>query len=85
MSFGFVLGDETIPEPYFYVSAYPLPDTFPALPLPTGTMWQTTGFNGAVLLYRYLSKTRDPRGYLLDLWRGFLSEGQTHVRAAANE
>ena len=79
MGFGFTLGDETIPEPYFYVTSYPWPDAFPALPLPAGTTWQTTGFNGAVLPYRILSDSDDPRGYLLDLWRGLLSAGREHL------
>lgn len=85
MGFGFVLGDETISEPYFYVTAYPLPDAFPALQLPSGTVWQTTGFSGAVLPYRFLSDSSDPRGYLLDLWRGLLSAGRTHLRVATND
>ena len=85
MGFGFVLGDETVPEPYFYVTAYPLPDAFPTLPLPTGRAWQTIGFNGAVLPYRLLNDSSDPRGYLLDLWRGLLSAGQTHLRVATND
>ena len=37
MNFGFTLGDDTIHEPYFYVTAYPLPDEFAELPLPAGT------------------------------------------------
>ena len=79
MGFGFTLGDETITEPYFYVSAYPLPDAFPTLTLPDGTRWNTTGFQAAVLTYRCLIGSRDPRGYLLDLWRGLLSAGHTYL------
>jgi hypothetical protein len=79
MAFGFTLGDETIAEPYFYVSAYPLPEAFPTLPLPAGSVWHTTGFHAAVLRYRFLSDSRDPRGYLLDLWRGLLSAGRVHL------
>lgn len=79
MAFGFTLGDETITEPYFYVSAYPLPDAFPTLPLPDGTVWHTAGFHAAVLPYRLLRDTRDPRGYLLDLWRGLLLAGRAHL------
>ena len=85
MGFGFTLGDETIPEPYFYVTAYPLPDIFPTLPLPTGTAWQTTGFSGAVLPYRFLSDSRDPRGYLLDLWQHLLAAGRAHLQVTPNE
>jgi hypothetical protein len=85
MGFGFTLGDETIPEPYFYVTAYPLPDIFPTLPLPTGTAWHTTGFSGAVLPYQFLSDSRDPRGYLLDLWHHLLSAGRAHLQITPNE
>ena len=85
MTFGFTLGDETIAEPYFYVTAYPLPGAFPTLPLPKGTRWHTTGFHGAALTYRLLSDTREPRGYLLDLWRGLLAAGRVHLPSTANE
>ena len=85
MGFGFTLGDETIPEPYFYVTAYPLPEVFPTLPLPDGTAWNTTGFSGAVLPYHFLRDRSDPRGYLLDLWQGLLSAGRTHVLVTPHE
>ena len=29
MNFGFTFGDENIPQPYFYVTAYPMPDGLP--------------------------------------------------------
>ena len=79
MNFGFTLGDDTVPEPYFYVTAYPVPDAFPSLPLPVGTTWRTAGFNGAVLLYESLIASRDPQGYLLDLWNGLLLAGRRHM------
>ena len=81
MNFGFTFGDEGIPEPYFYVTAYPLPDGFPKLRLPAGTSWQTEGFNGAVLRYRMLIESSDPSGYLLDLWNGLLSAGREQMLA----
>ncbi|MGI9232986.1 MAG: DUF5996 family protein, partial [Woeseiaceae bacterium] len=68
MNFGFTLGDEGIPEPYFYVTAYPLPDGFPSLDLPPGTHWKSDGFSGAVLLYQTLLTSGDPHSYLQDLW-----------------
>jgi hypothetical protein len=83
MNFGFTLGDEGIPEPYFYVTAYPLPEAFPGLPLPVGTAWRTEGFSGAVLLYRSLVQHADPDTYLLNLWNGLLSAGREHMRADA--
>ena len=72
MNFGFAFGDESIPEPYFYVTAYPLPDTLPDAHLPDGTTWHSQGFNGAVLLYRDLAAMQDPATYLLDMWNGLM-------------
>ena len=81
MNFGFTFGDTGIPEPYFYVTAYPLPDGFPSLPLPVGTEWKTEGFSGAVLLYKTLVECSDPTGYLLDLWTRLLSAGRVQMLA----
>ena len=82
MNFGFAFGDAGIPEPYLYVTAYPLPDTLPNTALPEGTRWQSEGFNGAVLLYRDLASMDDPHGYLLDLWSMLLAEGRKGLCAA---
>ena len=79
MNFGFTFGDEGIPEPYFYITAYPLPDALPGLALPPGTKWHSEGFSGAVLTYRSLLENADPAGYLLDLWNGLLSAGRVHI------
>ena len=79
MNFGFTFGDEAIPEPYFYVTAYPLPETFPKLQLPAGTTWQTEGFSGAVLPYSELVKNTNPKTYLVDLWTQLLSASRTQM------
>lgn len=76
MNFGFVFGDDSVPEPYFYVTAYPLPDAFPELPLPAGTVWNAEGFDGALLTYRTLREMRDPASYLLELWQSLLTAGR---------
>jgi hypothetical protein len=65
MNFGFVTGDGSIPEPYFYVTAYPVPDTFTNSPLPEGAHWQTEGWTGAVLPYAQLVGTQNPKEKLL--------------------
>ena len=65
MNFGFEPGDAGIPEPYFYVTAYPKPDGFAGSPLPAGATWQTKGWTGAVLRYAELLKQDDPTGQLL--------------------
>ena len=85
MNFGFTFGDEGIPEPYFYVTAYPLPDGFPSLRLPAGSSWYMEGFNGAVLRYRSLLESSDPNAYLLDLWSGLLSAGRKQMLANADQ
>lgn len=79
MNFGFTFGDESIPEPYFYVTAYPLPDALPKLSLPAGASWQTEGFNGAVLSWQSLIKSIDPTNSLIELWNSLLSAGQNHL------
>ena len=79
MNFGFTFGDESIPEPYFYITAYPLPEALPALTLPTGTIWQTEGFSGAVLLYRTLMENTSPADYLFDLWNNLLATGRRNL------
>jgi len=79
MNFGFAFGDESIPEPYFYVTAYPLPDALPEVALPEGSIWKSDGFSGAVLLYRDLVAMNDPAACLQDLWSTLLAAGQTHL------
>lgn len=79
MNFGFAFGDEGIPEPYFYITAYPLPDAMPKLALPDGTIWQDDGFSGAVLLYQRLLEEPNPQEYLVNLWNILLSAGRQHM------
>lgn len=79
MNFGFTLGDPVIPEPYFYVTAYPLPPAFQRLELPAGTTWQTEGFSGAVLRYSHLANEAQPESYLLGLWQGLVAAGRDHL------
>ena len=75
MNFGFAFGDSSIKDPYFYVTAYPLPEALPATRLPAGTTWMSEGFSGAVLLYGDLVATKDPAGYLQELWSILLEAG----------
>jgi len=83
MNFGFVFGDGGIAEPYLYVTAYPVPDALPTTKLPTGTNWQSEGFNGAVLRYRDLVARGDPAAYLQTLWSTLLTAGRTHLAPRA--
>lgn len=69
VNFGFVTGDSIIPEPYFYATAYPLPETFTDSPLPHGAYWQTKGWTGAVLPYATLVGADNAQEKLLTFLR----------------
>jgi Family of unknown function (DUF5996) len=79
MNFGFTLGDDGIPEPYFYISAYPLPEAFPLLDLPSGAKWHTKGFQGIVLPYKSLLENERPGDFLVSLWKTALSAARQHM------
>jgi hypothetical protein len=46
---GLVPGDESRPEPYFYVTPWPYPENPELPPLAAGGIWHTAGWLGAVL------------------------------------
>lgn len=60
IAIGWSTGDETIPEPYIYLTAYPEPADLKHLPLPPEAHWQSDGFSGAVLLHNTLAASPDP-------------------------
>jgi hypothetical protein len=66
MNFGFSTGDEGIPEPYLYATAYPTPAGFTERPLPGAAFWHSAGWTGAVLPYEALTTAAHPRALLLD-------------------
>lgn len=72
MNFGFSTGDESIPNPYFYVTAYPWPDGLTDAPLPPDASWRDEAFVGAVMMYEALTKDETPNEKLFD----FLSSTQ---------
>lgn len=81
MNFGFTFGDDGTPEPYFYVTAYPMPDDMHRVPLPAGASWRTEGFSGAFLTYADLLETADPANDLSSLWSGLLAAGRQRMMA----
>lgn len=81
MNFGFSLGDDANPEPYFYVSAYPASDALAATALPAGSAWSSSGFNGVVLRYGDLVAVDNPSAYLQGLWSLMISAGRKHMLA----
>ena len=76
MNFGFTFGDEMVPEPYFYTTAYPLPEGFPARELEGGAEWFSDGFTGMVWRYERLLDAADPGAALLAQWQCLLDEGR---------
>lgn len=60
LAIGFSTGDESITEPYIYLTAYPEPAGFTKFALPERAYWQSVGFSGAILPLRPLSTSRDP-------------------------
>ena len=74
MNFGFVTGDDAIPDACFYAIAYPAPDGWTNLTLPGGAHWPTEGWTGAVLPYETLVRPDRPLAALL----GFLGSVQAH-------
>ena len=69
MNFGFSTGDDGIPNPYFYITAYPTPDGWTETALPAGAYWHTEGWTGAVLPYITLAGAEDGKSLLLSFLR----------------
>jgi len=69
MNFGFSPGDQAIPNPYFYITAYPLPAGLTDTPLPAGATWYRQGFTGAILPYEALVTAAGPQETLLNFLR----------------
>ncbi len=75
MNFGFSTGDEGLPEPYFYITAYPLPAGLTATPLPPDAEWHTQGWTGALLRYSHLVGVPDAEDRLLTFLRTVQAAG----------
>jgi len=79
MNFGFSTGDATVPEPYLYATAYPLPPEMPHAELPAGARWQTEGWQGAVLPYAELVGADDAADRVLAFLRGMQDLGNRYM------
>jgi len=75
MTFGFLTGDDNLPEPYFYATAYPEPDGFVESPLPEPAFWNNRGFSGAILRYSELRKSDSPTELLARFLRAAHDSG----------
>lgn len=80
MNFGFSTGDEGIPEPYFYITAYPWPANITAAPLPAGAVWYTASWKGALLKYSSLVGADQPEEKLLAYLRAAYQAGSSLMR-----
>lgn len=79
MNFGFSTGDATVPEPYLYATAYPLPVEMPHAELPAGAQWQTEGWQGALLPYNDLVGAEDAAERVLAFLRGMQDLGDRYL------
>lgn len=75
MNFGFVTGDGSIADAYFYATSYPVPTRWTELALPQGAYWHTEGWSGAVLPYSVLIGSSDPLDLLLEYLRSVRAHG----------
>lgn len=75
MNFGFVTGDELVPDAYFYATAYPSPEEWTTLTLPKGAYWHTDGWTGAILPYAVVAGASSPLEMLLEYLRSLQAHG----------
>lgn len=75
MNFGFSTGDEGIPNPYFYATAYPGLEKLSDTALPKGSRWHDGGWHGARLDYTDLANADDPRAALESFLTTFQQAG----------
>lgn len=80
MNFGLSPGDTNIPEPYFYVTAYPTPDGWLGGALPDGAEWYKKEWQGALLMYKNLAAAPHPDSLLMDFWRSTHTHGAELMR-----
>ncbi|MGH8686898.1 MAG: hypothetical protein ACREU5_00410 [Burkholderiales bacterium] len=82
IGFGISPGDGYYPEPYFYLSPYPMPETKGLPSLPPGGRWHTKDFFAAVATATDLLALRNPRAGLEAIIDAAFAEGarRLHVR-----
>jgi len=80
MNFGFSSGDGGIPNPYFYITAYPVPEGLTNTELPKDAYWQTEGWTGAVLPYEVLVNDSNGKARLLSFLRTVQKAGSEQMR-----
>ncbi|MCB0165569.1 MAG: hypothetical protein KDI79_15165 [Anaerolineae bacterium] len=81
MNFGFAPGDAALPQPYFYITAYPMPAGLTDMALPSEGAWHTQAFTGALLLYETLVDADNPAEKLLTFLRSVQQAGASLMRS----
>ncbi|MCB0278400.1 MAG: hypothetical protein KDD94_02805 [Calditrichaeota bacterium] len=66
MNFGFSTGDNSINEPYFYITAYPKPFNFTLLDLDLPAYWYSMDFTAIIFHYSDWIKLKNPKQFLID-------------------
>ena len=80
MMFSFSTGDDTIPDAYFYITAYPVPDGLQNLQASEDARWNTNGFQGGVMMYESFAGAGNPAEKLLNYFRTFQNAGAELMR-----
>ncbi len=80
MNFGFSPGDDSIPDPYFYITAYPMPEGLTDTSLPNGATWSSAGFSGALFMYDTVLQADDPQEALLNFLSTVHQAGSARMR-----
>jgi hypothetical protein len=75
MMFGFSTGDENIPDAYFYITTYPVPEGFPNFEMPDSARWNINGFQGGVMMYDAFANSNNPETTLLNYFKTFQEAG----------
>lgn len=75
MAFGFSTGDEGIPDPYIYITAYPWPDALPDAELPRPARWHLADWKGGLIFYNELAEREDARQRLWQVLRAAQAAG----------
>jgi hypothetical protein len=80
MNFGFAPSNNVILNPYFYSTAYPMPDGLVSTALPAEASWHTDSFTGALMMYEALVDAGDPAEKLLEFLRTVQQTGASLMK-----
>ena len=80
MMYGFSTGDDTVPDAYFYITAYPVPDGLQNLQISDDARWNSDGFQGGVMMYKEFATANNPEEKLLNYFRTFHNAGAMLMR-----